>query len=71
MFHITKFTLIDRIYIILIELELELKVHVYCGQDKFYGPSKFGQYDKKTNRDPFLCKLEVYNVFCDSTFSRT
>ena len=33
-------------------LVLELKVHVYCGPDKFYGRSKFGQYDKDKNRSP-------------------
>ena len=29
---------------------LELKV--YCDRDKFYGRSKFGQYDKEKNRAP-------------------
>ena len=31
---------------------VELKI--YCGPDKFYGPSKFGQYDGIKNRAPLL-----------------
>ena len=31
---------------------LELKV--YCGPDKFYERSKFGQYDKEKNRAPLV-----------------
>ena len=31
-------------------LILELKI--YCGPDKFYGRSKFGQYDEVKNRAP-------------------
>ena len=38
-----KFTLLNV-------LMLELKV--YCGPAKFYGRSKFGQYDKEKNRAP-------------------
>ena len=30
---------------------LELKA--YCGPDQFYGRSKFGQYNKEKNRDPY------------------
>ena len=50
MLHITKFTLSDD-YTLLNVLILELKV--YCGQEEFYGPSKFGQYDTKKNRARF------------------
>ena len=32
-------------------LILELKI--YCGPDKFYGRSKFGQYDEVKDRAPF------------------
>ena len=35
-------------YTLLNVLILELKV--YCGPDKFYWQSKFGQYDKQNNR---------------------
>ena len=33
--------------------ELMSKLKVYCGQDKFYGQFKIGQYDKEKNRAPF------------------
>ena len=33
-------------------LILELKI--YCGSDKFYGRSNFGQYDEVKNRAPFI-----------------
>ena len=39
-------------YTLLKVLILELKI--YCGQDKFYGRSKFGQYDDVKNRDPYM-----------------
>ena len=42
-------------YTLLNVLMLELKA--YCGQDKFYGRSKFGQYDKEKNRTPFMQNL--------------
>ena len=54
MFQIKKFTLNDRIYTLLYVLILELKV--YCAQDKFYGRSKFGQYDKEKNP----CSFHIY-----------
>ena len=38
-------------YTLLNVLMVELKI--YCGPDKFYGPSKFGQYDGVKNRAPF------------------
>ena len=38
-------------YTLLNVLILELKI--YCGPDKFYGRSKFGQYDEVKNRAPF------------------
>ena len=38
-------------YTLLNALILELKI--YCGQYKFYGRSKFGQYDEGKNRAPF------------------
>ena len=38
-------------------LILELKV--YCGPDKFYGRSNFGQYDKEKNRDPYFVWLRI------------
>ena len=38
-------------YTLLNVLVLELKI--YCGPDKFYGRSKFGQYDEVKNRAPF------------------
>ena len=37
-------------YTLLNVLILELKI--YCGPDKFYGRSKFGQYDEVKNRAP-------------------
>ena len=33
---------------------VELKI--YCGPHKFYGPSKFGQYDGVKNRAPLMCR---------------
>ena len=33
---------------------LMLELIVYCGQDKFYGRSMFGQYDKEKNRAPIV-----------------
>ena len=51
MFHITKFTLSDRITLLNV---LILKLKIYCGPDKFYGPSKFGQYDKEQICAPFI-----------------
>ena len=39
-------------YTLLNVLILELKI--WCGPDKFYGRSKFGQYDELKNRAP-LC----------------
>ena len=59
MFQIIKFTLNDRIYPIECTL-LELKI--YCGPDKFYGRSKFGQYDEVKNRAPSLSKQFMQNV---------
>ena len=32
---------------------LILELMVYCGPEKFYGRSKFGQYDNEKNRDRF------------------
>ena len=53
MFQITQFTLSDRIYPIEYRYILsELKI--YCGPDKFYGWSKFGQYDEVNNRAPYF-----------------
>ena len=49
MFHITKFTLSDRIYPI---EYIILKLKVYCGSDTSTGRPKFGQYDKEKNRVP-------------------
>ena len=49
MFEITKFTLVIE-YTLLNILISELKI--YCGPDKFYGWSKFGQYDEVNNRAP-------------------
>ena len=31
---------------------LMVELEIYCGPDKFYGPSKFGQYDGVKNRAP-------------------
>ena len=42
-------------YTLLNVLMIELKV--YCGPDKFYERSKFGQYDKKKNRAPLSNNL--------------
>ena len=39
-------------YTLLNVLVLELKI--YCGPDKFYQRSKFGQYDEVKNRAPYL-----------------
>ena len=33
---------------------LILKLKIYCGPDKFYGRSKFGQYDEVKDRAPFV-----------------
>ena len=33
---------------------LILALKIYCGPDKFYGRSKFGQYDEVKDRAPFL-----------------
>ena len=58
MFHMTKFTLNDTIYTIECTY-IELKI--YCGPDKFYGRSKFGQYDKEKNRAPLeKGKIELH-----------
>ena len=54
-FHITKFTLSDRTLLNVLMLELK----AYCCQDKFYGRSKFGQYDKEKNRVPLLCECRI------------
>ena len=37
-----------------------LELNIYCGQDKFYGRSKFGQYDKEKNRAPSI--FEVFKI---------
>ena len=42
-------------------LILELKM--YCGPDKFYGRSKFGQYDEVKNRAPFY-RMTDRNIIC-------
>ena len=47
-------------YTLLHVLILELKI--YCGPDKFYGRSKFGQYDEVKNRVTF------YNMTLTVTF---
>ena len=39
-------------------LILELKL--YCGPEKFYGRSKFGQYDEVNDRAPFV----YYWILC-------
>ena len=39
-------------YTLLYVLILELRI--YCGPDKFYGRSKFGQYDEVKNRASFV-----------------
>ena len=54
-------------YTLLNVLILELKV--FCGPDKFYGRSKFGQYDTDKNRAPSLkyescCKKRMYISYC-------
>ena len=58
---ILQFTWRDSIRL-LNALKLELKV--YCDQDKFYGRSKFGVYDKKKNRAPLNFKklTSCFNV---------
>ena len=33
---------------------LMVEMKIKCGPDKFYGRSKFGQYDEVKNRDPLL-----------------
>ena len=38
-------------YTLMNVLKLELKI--YCGPDKFYGRSKFGQYDEINDRAPY------------------
>ena len=45
-------------YTLLNVLILELKVHYVL--DKFYGRSKFGQYDKEKNRYPYTSLLEKH-----------
>ena len=58
MFHIKKKLLLVIEYTLLNVFILELKV--YCGSDKFYGRSKFGQYDKEKNRAPLYYLSQLY-----------
>ena len=44
-------------YTLMNKLILELKI--YCGPDKFYGRSKFGQYDEVKNRAPSVVMLSI------------
>ena len=53
MFHITKFTLSDRIYHIECSY-IRIEGTVYRGPDTFYGRSRFGQYKPEKNRAPFI-----------------
>ena len=46
-------------YTLLNVLVLELKI--YCGPDKFYERSKFGQYDEVKNRAPLSFKAIFEN----------
>ena len=39
---------------------LMLALKIYCGPDKFYGRSNFGQYDELKNRAPFT--VQDYDV---------
>ena len=49
-FHITKFTLSDRIYPIEYTY---IRIEGILCPDQFYVRSKFGQYDKEKNRAPY------------------
>ena len=45
-------------------LILELKL--YCGPDKFYGRSKFGQYDEVNDRAPLCFRaVKIDKMFKD------
>ena len=39
---------------VLLEIEMEIELKLYCGPDKFYGRSKFGQYDEVNDRAPLF-----------------
>ena len=57
-------------YTLLNVLVLELKI--YCGPDKFYERSKFGQYDEVKKRAPllFLAIMSQEDVHCVLTQGR-
>ena len=49
-------------YTLLNILISELKM--YCGPDKFYGWSKFGQYDEVNNRAPYMFMSILFQPIC-------
>ena len=67
MFQITKFTLIDRIYPIDNTYIRNSELKIYCGPDKFYGWSNFGQYHEVNNRAPWKPSLKSNTVLRHKT----